>query len=362
MAPSIRAVAGALAFVVLAALPGTAGPDDRRRARLGVRYLVTQQAEDGSITAFSTVGSTADAVMGFVAARRAPRAIDEAVEFLRARGPEVPLGQKAKIVMALVAAGEDPRDVEGRDLIAEIEATQTAEGQYATTPGDFAGEVTSHILAMLALEAAGAVPDPQADRWLIAAQCADGGWQFDEPATDADDEHCFTGSAEDFARSDSNTTSYAVQALIATEPAIDPAVDPFTFFPRARDPIKRGWIYDPASRCNAETRPPDCFLTDANSTALVIQAYVAADKPIPRGGGRALAALKYAAPCGRLAGAFAFTWEERGGELRRSPARDEARGPSVVGATIAAIPGLLRKPFPIAHAPVTKPPPFAECR
>ena len=46
-----------------------AGAHRRRpRAERGVAYLASQQQPDGSIPAFSPVGSTADAVLAFVAA------------------------------------------------------------------------------------------------------------------------------------------------------------------------------------------------------------------------------------------------------------------------------------------------------
>src|SRR5687768_1730183 len=117
MIPLVRKgalVALVLWMTVASVSPAPAAVSRFTRARHAVRYLVTQQQPDGSIPAFSPEGSTADAVVAMVAARRAPAAIEEAVAYLKTIGPDVPLGQKAKIVLALVAAGDDPRDVNGR--------------------------------------------------------------------------------------------------------------------------------------------------------------------------------------------------------------------------------------------------------
>lgn len=341
-------------------------PTPTRKARLAVRYLVRHQKADGSVPGFSPLGSTADAVQAMVAARRAPGALEEAIAFVE--GPVIDdagLGQKAKVLMAVVAAGRDPRDVGGHhDLIQEIESTQQPDGRYALAEGDFSGAVISHALAMLALTAADQPPSPEAAQWLIEAQCEDGGWQYDEPSDATDDQHCFdatqTEPSADFSRSDTNTTSYAVQALAAYPVAQQLAADPFAFFETARDEIKGGYVYDPQSKCRGAVLPPACFLTDANSTSLVIQAHVAEQRPLP---GRVLHALEHLQyrTCGQVAGASAFTWTSRDGQLRREPSAADARkgGASNVGATIEAIFGLLRRSQPVAAAEVTKPAPSA---
>lgn len=364
----LRACA-ALALSMCVALSGPVvahsnDPSPARRARLAVRYLVRHQQDDGTMRGFSPLGSTADAVQAMVAAGRAPKAIAEAISYIE--GPvidDAPLGQKAKVLMAVVAAGRDPRNVAGHhDLVAEIESTQQPSGRYAVAEGDPSGAVISHALAMLALTAAGEPPSPEAAQWLIDAQCGDGGWQYDEPAGSADDEHCFdaaqTEPGADFSRSDTNTTSYAVQAL-ARYPLADRLVaDPFAFFETARDQIKGGYVYDPQSRCREAALPPACFVTDANSTALVIEAHVAGERTLPGGVLHALEHLQYRT-CGKVAGAFAFTWTIRDGKLRRDPSAAAARDGSAsnVGATIEGIMGLLRRSQPVPALEVTLAPP-----
>ena len=365
------ALAGGLAALMctVAAGPVVAhknDPSPDRRARLAIRYLVRHQKADGSLPGFSPLGSTADAVQAMVATRRAPGALQKAIAFIE--GPvidDAALGQKAKALMAVVAAGRDPRDVAGHhDLIEEIESTQQPNGQYAIAEGDFSGAVISHALAMLALTAAGQPPSSEAAQWLVDAQCEDGGWQYDEPSDATDDAHCFdaaqTEPSADFARSDTNTTSLAVQALAVYPVQRQLAADPFTFFETARDEIKGGYVYDPQSKCRGAALPPACMVTDANSTSLVIQAHVAEQRALAGSVLHALEHLQYRT-CGEIAGAFAFTWTTQDGKLRREPSAADARkgGASNIGATIEATFGLLRRSQPIAPAEVTKPAPSA---
>jgi len=358
-----RALACALiASTFVAVAPAQAGPTRVRRARLAVHYLVSQQQASGAIVAFSPLGSTADAVVSMVAARRAPRAIREAVTYLRENLGDIEaapannqVGLRAKVVLAVVAAGRNPRDFGGRNLVRAIRATQDPAGRYGSET-----YVIGQALAILALEAAGVDPSAAARRWLSDAQCGDGGWQFDEPSTPDDDEHCFNGASEDFSRSDTNTTSYAVQALAATGRLALLAANPFPFFRTARDTYKLGWVYDPASKCTDATLGSStyCALSDTNSTSLVIQAYAAAGKDTPTGGLRALKDLQYR-PCGSVGGAFAYSWTYRDGRFHHDPPRSTARSDDpavvggVVGATIAGILGLLEQPLPVPPRAVT---------
>ena len=234
------------------------------RARHALRYIARHQAEDGSIVAFSPLGSTADAVVALVAACRGPLQIDAALGYLRTHVAEATsVGLKAKVIMAAVAGGRHPRHFGGRNLVSRVRRSQRANGHYGK-----GGSVIDQALAMLALRAAGSEPQAPAAAWLVDAQCPDGGWQFDAPyRASTDSRHCHNRAGGDFSRSDSNTTSYAVQALNALATPAAPAASPFAYFRWLRDPIKHGWGYDQNNT-----------LTDANSTALVLQAYAAAGK------------------------------------------------------------------------------------
>lgn len=349
-----KVVAIALAAVVMAgSVPAGAGPTHKRRARLGVSYIQFRQHGDGSVPGFSLIGSTADAILAAAAGRRGPKLVDRAVAFLEEHEAEIDTaGELGKVVMALETVGLDPVLGE-RNLADEIEASQQPTGQYV------AGASFSHVfdqaLAILGLSAAGRNVPGKAVQWLVTAQCGDGGWQFDAPPEPTDDEHC-SGGPEDFATSDTNTTAYAVMALVAAPGEEQLTADPFEYFASARDRrFKKGW------RFSHEKRPfGDLVYTDANSTALVLQAYAAEGRAAPRKGRRALKRLQYQLCGKRLGGAFAFTWEERDGKLRRSPSKRDARaeagneGPTVIGATIAAVPGLLEKPFPLDPVELTR--------
>lgn len=348
-----RFIVSALALVVVStALPDIAtGATRKEVARDGVRYLIGRQHSNGSFPGFSPIGSTADAALAMSVAGRGRAQVGDALGYLARNAADATLGQKAKIVLAAVAGGKDLTRYAGGDLVSELQGSQAVTGQYLEA-GDFSA-VTTHALVSLALAAAGEpINDPAVD-WLVAAQCPDGGWQFDEPHQAGEDAHCYDattdaeGNPTDFSTSDSNTTSYAVQALATYENAVELAADPFDYFPLTKDPVKGGYRYN-----HEDTLYGSPSYTDANSTALVIQAYLTCDTCDFSPPLRALRALRYAR-CGALQGAFAFTWQNVDGDVRRLPSKAEARaekandGSTVVGATIGAIPGLMLEPLPV---------------
>ena len=320
-------------------VPSSVGaePTSADRARIAARFLVSHQAEDGSFQALSAVGSTADAIFSLVAVRRAPRAIATAIAYLESDEAEIDtVGELAKVVLALVAAGEDPTSFGGRDLIAEIEAAQQLDGRYGAQTS-----VLGHAFGMLALEAAAAPATlPLAADWIVDAQCTGGGWQYLEPATPAEDDECSLGPL-DVDRANTDTTAAAVQALAALPVPVPPRHDPFAFFEAAIDPAHGGWGYG----FGIGTQ------TNSNSTAYVLQAYAAADRKPPGGTRRALARLQ-GRLCGSNAGGFFYTWGDEDGD-----GSDERVQPNDLAATIAAVPGLLLTPLPQPALEVGGPPP-----
>lgn len=315
----IGVIASLSCTAVLWAVPASAraaGITDGERAQRAVAYLAQKQRPNGSIVAFSAVGSTADAVQAFVAAGEGHAQMELALNYLRGRvaaGKVTTLGLQAKVVLAVTAAGGDPRTFGGKNVLLAIRGTLGADGHYGNAV------VLDDALALLAVESAGMTPAGKAASWLRAAQCPDGGWAYDKPYDPStDDAHCTDGSGTDFFGSDSNTTSYVLQALAAMG-STDGIADPFAFFDTVRDPAKGGWSYAAS------------FLsTDANSTALVLQAYAAMGRTTPHGAIAALRRLQYGG-----CGAFAYSWS---GDVKGAPD---------VGATIGAVPGLLLKSFPI---------------
>jgi hypothetical protein len=262
-----------------------------------------------------------------VAARRGRHRVHRALRYLKNHlGDATTIGLKAKVVLAVRAGGRNARRFGGRNLVHRIKMSQRTNGHYGS-----GGSVIDQALAMLALVSAGNQPSARAATWLTGAQCPDGGWQFDAPYhPSTDSRHCHNRTADDFTRSDTNTTSYAVQALDALDAPIAPAASPFAYFRSVRDPVKRGWGYD-----------QNTTLTDANSTALVLQAYAAAGRRHPHHAMRPLKRLQYTRHCGKhFRYSFAFTWQRsKSGRLKRT-------GPDL-GATIGAVLGLLKQPLPV---------------
>jgi hypothetical protein len=293
---------------------------DQDRAAAGAAYLTTRQRANGSIPAFSPIGSTADAVLALVAAGGEGPTRRAALAYLRAqvrKGNVDTVGLVAKVVQAAAAAGKDPSSFGGQDLVRWLRSRIKESGKIG------AATVFDQALAILALEASGATPRRSTTDWLLGAQCPVGGWSFDTPYRPSrDDESCFDGSKDDFFTADTNTTSYAVMALEYVG-RNGYAEDPFAFFQDARDAVHGGWEYAPG------------FGTDANSTALVIQSYAAAGLGIPSGG---LNALRDLQPDVGL-GAWAYAYV------------GDAPGDPDVGATIGAIPAILQTPLPLTSSP-----------
>lgn len=321
---SLHSRAGALALALSMLVAGPAGAaTNTQRARVAVHWLSHEQSPDGSFPGFSPIGSTADAIVAMAAAKRSPEDIAEALAYLQDNQGDIDsIGEIAKVVMAVEAAGGDVRDFGGRDLVQEIRNSRQPDGRFGATT-----EVFNHALAMVALTAAGeSLSDPEIE-WLLAAQCEDGGWQFDAPAGPGDDAHCYDGTPTDYFGSDTDTTAYAVIALSSNLSWGSTPPNPFRFFKTRRDPVKNGWGYD--------LQYP---LTNSNSTALVIEAYRSNFRDVPDGAFRALKRLQYKL-CGARAGAFAFTYER---ETKSDPYK---KGPPDVGASIGAILGLVDRPY-----------------
>jgi hypothetical protein len=321
----------ACAGVLLLAIPSTAfAATDATRAERGLGYIASRQKANGSIPAFSPVGSTADAILAAVAVGKGRGVVKDALGFLSRQveaGKITTVGLQAKVVLAVSASGRDPRAFGGTNLVAALRGTISG-GRFGTAA------VFDDALATLALMSAGLKLSIAVTDWLRTAQCPDGGWAYDEPYNGAtDDASCYDGTPGDFFTSDSNTTSYVVQALEAAKRATF-GDDPFAYFDTVRDAKKGGWSYSSSF-----------IATDANSTALVLQAYAAAGAPVPAGGRIALRALQYPS-----CGAWAYAYD---GAMRGAPD---------VGATIGAVPALLLEPLPFTGpvvGPIAPTPPCA---
>ncbi len=304
-----------LIFALTPVLTATAASPGEAAAR-ALDWLRSQQNDDGGFTTGfspeSNLGATADAVVAIASAGQDPNGwtrdgnspLDYLAANVTAAGESA--GNAAKLIMAAVAAGREPRDFARTDLVA------TLNGFYDADSGAFDAIATAHMTAMLAL-AATREPVPQnAVAWLESVQNDDGGWSFD-------------GSVGKNV-ADTNSTALAIQSLIAAgQPVTSPAIQKALDYLHGQQNEDGGFPYAKPSDFGTES--------DANSTAYVIQALVAAGQD-PAGpdwqaeGGTPLDRLMAL----QIEESGAFNWKA------------EVPGENML-ATIQAIPALTLTPF-----------------
>ena len=290
-------------------------------AEKATAWTKTQQQADGSFNGFG-LGSTADAMYALAAANvkvddvatggKNPQAFIEANIGDIAKSP----GLAAKYVIAELLTGHSPRNVAGVNLVDVVIKSYNAE------TGVYGADVTTHALATLALVAAGEPSPAKAIDALGKYQLDDGSWSFTGDRTPKG--------------GDTNTTSLAIQAFVAAQMRSHPAVDKGISYLQSQQNADGGFPYSKDSGFGSAT--------DANSTALVIQAIVATDGspvmgPWANVDGNPLAALvKLQNP----SGAFRY---------------DAATPDDNTLATYQAIPALLLKPFPLEAIVIAQPAP-----
>jgi len=105
------------------------------------------------------------------------------------------LNDYSLLVLTLVAAGVNPYDYQGQNLVEMIRAAQLPDGKFADNiDGSGLGDsgeqvlVNAHIWAVLALQSAGTeIPGaPKARQWLVAQQHADGSFNWNANSTKPD--------------------------------------------------------------------------------------------------------------------------------------------------------------------------------
>jgi hypothetical protein len=306
-----------LALLALAApaapARAAAGPAEAAQAALG--WLIARQQPDGSFPGFDA-GASADAVFAIAAAGADPNGVlkngNSPVSYLGTQAASYAGKSTAaagKLALAVVAAGKNPADFAGQNLLARIlQAYNPASGIYGKNP-------TDHAYALLALASAGQPIPPAATEALMRQQLPDGGWSFDgAPATG----------------SDTNTTALAVQALVAAGARGETLAKAAAYL-RSQQNADGGFPYAQSSSFGAAT--------DANSTALSLQALLALGGEQQAIDAATAALLKLQNPDG----SFSYQASQPG-------ANDLA--------TAQAIPALFGKPFPIVRAslpPVSAP-------
>jgi hypothetical protein len=285
-----------------------------------VEWLRGQQRADGGFAGLSgesDPSTTADAVYALVAAgipvesvtAEGKSPLDFLLTQVESYGSTV--GGAAKLVLAAMAAGVDPRQFGGVDLIARIQAAYDEQtGLYA--PQLFTNAYALMAVAMATFDREPHVP-PAAIEAVLSRQTPDGSWAWD-------------GSTAPGA-GDSNTTAIIIQALIAAGlPRDHQAIAAGLDYLRSTQAADGSFAYQPG------TEP---LIGDANSTALAVQAILAAgDDPNSSNWHYALDALtRFQNPSGAL------RW------------RDDVPDDNLL-ATLQAIPALAWRVLPVLFSDV----------
>ncbi|GEM_PF-6480380 len=322
----------ALALQPLTAIPAGADPvpplsdDPATAAEVAAGWLALELVDDERIEGEfgPDVGLTADAVFALAAAGVAGDQLEAAIAWLSTQAPGytqgVPFDQEdavyagatAKLILALLVGDVDVRDVDGIDLVAQLQDREQEDGRFTDTSefGEFSSTLTQS-LAILALDRADDVePSAAAVGFLLDQRCEDGGFRADPDADDCD--------------ASVDTTGFAVQALVAVD-AADAAAAASEAATWLVDEQGEGGAYASADGLNA------------NSTALALLALELA--PAGDGGADARdAALGYLLSLrtgceGPFPGAFPFSAEDAGDVARATTQVI----PALVGASLAEV-------------------------
>lgn len=242
-----------VALFALAPAPAQAASSVER----GADWLQAQQRPSGGFAADTGREAGAEmtswAMLGLAAAGRNPLDVVKGgkspVDFLRNHLDEVKdAGDVARTILSLAAAGVDPRDFAGEDLVDRLLLQRRGNGSYQGWPGTSA-------YAVIALRAAGAndAAAPTVE-WLRKVQGKEGGWGNEpgDPAT-------------------AEVTGAVLQVLTPGSEASD----------RALDYLRR------AKRPNGGFAPGKNLSANAQATAWASQGLLAAGKdPVGFGTGK----------------------------------------------------------------------------
>jgi hypothetical protein len=241
-----------VALVLTAFAAPVSAQENTQSIDASVQWLLQQQQPDGGFAGFSgesDPGATADAVIALASAQQAGITVDleSAMKYLESNAlvfAQTNPGSAAKLALATAAAGWDPHNIDNVNPMAIVEV---AAGQGMIGQGPF-----DHALGILALVATGTpVPDAAIEA-ARTSQAEDGAWAWDGTTT--------AGAG------DTNTTSMMVQALIAAGVQDDMVTNALAYLTGTVNE-DGGYPYQTGAE------------TDANSTALVLQAMIAANDP-----------------------------------------------------------------------------------
>lgn len=325
----------AVAITALTAIPSASATTvTTDRVQAGAGWLATQFVDNTHLPAwagthfeqksqfgrFPIYGENADAIFGLAAAKAGGHKMHVALNYLvrniegytdisNADGFGPYDGSVAKLAVAAIVAGSDPRDVGGHDLIATLAADECEAASATCAAPGAAANIFSSIsesFVLLAEVRAGANPTPDAVSYFRSLQCANGGFTSGTAA-------CGSG------HTDVDATSYAIMALTAlTALSGHPA--------RLNHAV--GWLRD---HQHAKGFWVSQNVPNTNSTGLAAAALAGADRPL----GRAREWLRAQQVAAGRPGAGAFRYA---GEFDR--ATGTAPSPSTL-ATAQALTGLV---------------------
>lgn len=326
-------VAAALLLGLFSALrEAQAAAQVQPEAQLGAvdaaaQWLVEQhQNEDGGYTSFSTgaeaapsdVGGTADAILGLAStgynvAAPYPGRAQSPVDFLLDNAADVAAyasqsgGPNGKLILALTAAGQDPRDFGGYDFTISLTQHLSPTGQFNVVSPYEQG------LAMLAFDALNEPAPAEAVAWLLSVQAQDG-----DLAGSWDDGFGTMGNVD--------ATAMAIMALVAVgDETHEDAVSAARDFLMAQQLESGGWGYAPE------------LPESANSTALAVQALSALGEDFYSADGEW--AVDGVSPLAAL-----LAWQSESGALQA----DFGEGPADdFFTTVQALPALTGRSYPL---------------
>ena len=190
-------VASTVALALVLALPAMAAA--ATPAKRAETYLLRAQNKDGGFGPAPRLASSplysGWAGLGLGSAGRNPRDVKRsggrsaAAYVVRGSGSLRDIGEIERTVLLARAAGMNPRNLGGRNLLAEIEKRRRGDGSIS-------GFVSYTAFGIMALRASGASAGSETVRWLVASQNGDGGFGVARASS-----------------SDSDMTGAALQAL-----------------------------------------------------------------------------------------------------------------------------------------------------
>jgi Squalene-hopene cyclase C-terminal domain/Prenyltransferase and squalene oxidase repeat len=309
---AVLALALSAAFLAASYTSATGASAQAAGASPARAYLERSQGSDGGFAAApgyrTNPAMTGWAMLGLEAAGRNPLDVRNGrrtpIAFLRSRiGRLRSTGDLERTILALAAAGRNPRRFAGRDLVAQLRSKRSGDGS-------FQGQVNLTAFGVLALRASGGSGSEIAGSaaWLRDAQNADGGWGFNPGAA-----------------SDPDSTGAALQALAVAGggSALSLGVN----YLRESQRPEGGWGLNESG------------VTNTQSTAWAVQGLVAAGVPpgsVRRGGKSPVDYLR--------------ARQAADGHYSYSSASDQ----TPIWVTAQALLGVKRKAFPLASVPRAK--------